>query len=108
MPSLDENLLRNILRGGRYEWRKHVLERLAERGILQGDVLKALFAGERIEDYPEDTPYPSGLYLGWVKDKPLHAVVSLDAEREWAYIITAYEPDLEHFEADFKTRRKRP
>jgi len=25
---------------------------------------------------------------------------------EWAYVITVYEPDLEHFEADYKTRRK--
>ncbi len=60
-----------------------------------------------IEDYPDDTPYPSALYLGWIKGKPLHVVAALDAVHEWAYIMTAYEPDLEHFEADGKTRRKR-
>lgn len=62
--------------------------------------------GERIKDYPEDGPYPSALFFGWAEGKPLHTVVALDETNEWAYVITAYEPDLEHFEADYRTRRK--
>jgi hypothetical protein len=34
------------------------------------------------------------------------AVAALDETNEWAYVITVYEPDLEHFEADYKTKRK--
>ena len=64
-----------------------------------------LRAGARIEDYPEDVPYPSALFLGWVEGKPLHVVAALDAPAQWAYIITAYEPDLEHFESDYRTRK---
>jgi hypothetical protein len=53
-----------------------------------------------IEDYPDDNPFPSGLFFGWQQDKPLHVVPEV-------YVITAYEPDQEHFEADFRTRRKK-
>lgn len=98
--------LRTALAANRFEWRKHALQRLAERGILQAPVLEVLSTGERIEDYPDDTPYPSALFLGWIDDKPLHAVAALDMDNNWAYIITAYEPDLEHFEPNYKTRRK--
>jgi len=69
-------------------------------------VIDVLMLGEEIEDYPADKPYPSALFLGWIEDRPLHVVVALDEETQWAYIITAYEPSLEYFEADFKTRRK--
>lgn len=104
--SLDHDKLLATLSAGRFEWRKHVLQRLGERGISQASVLEVLSTGERIEDYPEDRPYPSALFLGWAEGKPLHAVAALDKANEWAYIITAYEPDLEHFEADYKIRRK--
>ena len=47
----------------RIEWRKHVLQRLAERNILQSEVLKVLLAGELIEDYPDDKPFPRLCFL---------------------------------------------
>jgi hypothetical protein len=34
-------------------------------------------------------------------------VAALEETAPEVYVITAYEPDLEHFEADFKTRRKK-
>ncbi len=65
-----------------------------------------MLSGEIIEEYSEDSPYPSALFLGWVKSEPLHVVAALDAEDSYCFIITAYKPDLEHFEPDFRTRRK--
>ena len=103
--SLNQDELRQALSIGRFEWRQHVLQCLAERGIRQAAVLEVLRAGARIEDYPEDTPYPSALFLGWVDGKLLHIVVALDAQSQWAYIITAYEPDPEHFAPDYRTRK---
>lgn len=99
--------LREVLKKGRFEWRKHILQRLAERDIPQEAVVNVLMSGKQVEDYPEDKPYPSALFLGWVENKPLHVLAALDESNEWAYIITAYEPSLEYFEPDFKTRRKR-
>lgn len=90
----------------RIEWRKHALQRLAERGIPQSAVLAVLFSGEQIEDYPEDAPFPSGLFLGRIANKPFHAVAAFDESNSQAHIITAYEPSLTVFEADYRTRRK--
>ena len=55
-----------------------------------------------------DVPYPSALLLTWHEEKPLHVVASHDRDHQWAYIITVYEPDLEHFGPDYMTRRDVP
>ncbi len=89
----------------RIEWRKHSLQRLAERGILQKDVLEVILSGEMIEDYPDDEPYPSALFLAFLASRPLHAVAAFDESDRRVYIITAYQPSLEFFENDYKTRR---
>lgn len=78
---------------------------MAERRISQATLLEALRAGERIEDYPDDEPYPSALFLASVAARPIHVVAAMDADSDWAYIITAYEPGLDHFSSDFRTRR---
>lgn len=102
----DVNRIRVALRDLRVEWQRHALERMAERDIRRLDTLEVLLTGELIEEYPEDRPFPSALFSGWVKTRPIHVVVALDAGSDRAFIITAYEPDLEHFKPDFKTRRK--
>ena len=76
-----------------------------ERGISRVEIMNAIINGEIIEDYPADRPYPSYLVLG-VEVEPVHVVASADPVARICHIITAYRPDLEHFEADFKTRRK--
>ena len=105
MKSLDIAALQKAVRKRRIEWRKHALQRLAERSIAQKDVLEVLQSGERIEDYPDDTLYPSALFFGRVGSKPLHVVVAFDEINQIAYIVTAYEPSFEVFENDYKTRR---
>ncbi len=103
---VDVNRLRSAVRDVRVEWQRHALERMAEREIRRADALEVLRSGELIEEYPDDRPFPSGLFFGWIKTRPIHVVAALDAERERAFVITVYEPDLEHFEPDFKTRRR--
>ena len=104
MESLDLKSLREFLREGRISWRKHVLQRMAERGMKQDDIISVLLSGERIEDYPNDKPYPSALFFGFVSHRPLHALAALDQVNKIAYIITAYEPTLDVFKKDYKTR----
>jgi len=60
---------------------------------------------ECIHVYPEDTPFPSALFFAFVEGKPLHVVAAFDKTEKKVYIITAYEPSLEVFESDFKTRK---
>jgi hypothetical protein len=91
---------------GRVIWKRHAVRRMAERGITQAQVLSVLISGAWIEEYPNDQPYPSALVLGYADNRPLHVVVGLDAAGRRAIVITAYEPDLGHFEGDYRTRRK--
>jgi len=89
----------------RIRWQRHALQRMMERGIPRSEVTQTLLEGQLIEEYPNDHPLPSGLFLNISDGIPLHVVVAIDIEAEWCYIITAYRPDSEHFEQDFKTRK---
>ena len=77
---------------------------MLERGISRSGVKQAILTGTVIEQYPDDYPLPSFL-IAVNGTKPLHAVLVWDAEERVCHLITAYKPDLEHFEADLKTRR---
>lgn len=62
--------------------------------------------GETIETYPDDTPFPSRLTLGWIGARPLHVVAAVNAEAEETIVITVYEPDLSEWEPGFKRRKR--
>ena len=102
---MDRSKIKTALDLRSIDWERHVLERLLQRSIPREAVIEVLKIGECIEDYPDDRPFPSGLFLGWHGGKPLHVVVALNELALRLFIITAYEPDLKHFEPDFRTRR---
>ena len=91
----------------RLEFRLHAAERMFERSISVDDVRQIIQSGKVIENYPQDTPYPSCLILGNVRGRPLHVVVAKDEVFHRAIVITVYEPDLERWEPGFE-RRKSP
>lgn len=69
-------------------------------------VLEAFNAGEIIEEYPDDQPYPSCLVLGrTLTDRPLHIVCAPVSTERRLIVITTYQPDPVRWEADFKQRR---
>lgn len=94
----------NTINAGRMLWKKHALERMIERGISRSHVKQAILQGSVIEYYPDDYPIPS-LLLASLQPKPLHVVVAYDSEALQCHVITAYHPDLAHFQADLITRR---
>lgn len=106
MKAFPLTKFREAVAEGRIEWRKHVLQRLAERAIPQRIAVEVLISGERIESYSGDKPFPSALFMGYSGKKPYHVVAAFDEGRSRAYVITAYEPSLAVFESDFRTRRK--
>jgi hypothetical protein len=61
-------------------------------------------SGETIEDYPEDTPFPSRLTLGWIGQRPVHMVWAT-ANTGRIVIITVYEPNPEEWDNTFRRRR---
>lgn len=75
---MDREALRDAVSIGRIEWLKHSLERMMERGISRAFAQEILLSGDAIEDYPDDNPYPSALYFGWVENNPLHVVAAYD------------------------------
>ena len=48
---------------------------------------------------------PAALFLDRFGERPLHVVAAVDVETSKVYVITAYEPTLEHFEPDFRRRK---
>lgn len=84
---------------------EHARIRLNERNISIEDIISGINTGEIIANYPDDKPLESCLILGIsVKGKYIHIVVSSDAD--FIYLITAYFPDPEVWESDFKKRKK--
>lgn len=95
------------IKNGNIEWRKHVLQRMLERNIDRADVKAVIIEGEMIESYEDDKLFPSALFFKFIADRPLHTVAAFDEKQNKAYIITGYEPNLEIFESDYKTRKKK-
>jgi hypothetical protein len=93
-------------RPSRLVFRTHALRRMFERRISVDDVRDVITNGETIEKYPDDTPYPSRLMLGWPTDRPLHVVVADNTQDNETIVITAYQPDAAQWEVGFKRRRR--
>ncbi len=89
----------------RFTFRVHAVRRMFERGVSESDVRHVLATGERIEEYPGATPYPSYLVLGWCGARPLHVVAAEDAESNLTIVITVHEPNADRWEPGFRRRR---
>lgn len=107
-PPHPLDFIRRCLRERRVLWTHHVNMRLGQRAITRAMVLDATDSYEIIEVYPDAHFLPGYLLLGWVGADALHIVVAVDNEGDSVRIVTAYRPDPALWEADLKTRRKRP
>ncbi len=102
---IDKELFWSALRRGRIVWRRHALERMLSRNISRDNVKRVLEEREVIENYSEDHPFPSALFIGFVGKRVLHVIAALDKDEGLIYVITAYEPDMQHFQSDMRTRK---
>jgi hypothetical protein len=102
--TFDANKIRQAIRQRKVIWRRHTFERMMERGLSLSVVLDVAVNGEVIEDYSAERPTPTVLLLGWDKKRPIHVVLSMEPNDEIA-IVTVYEPSLDVFESDYRTRR---
>ena len=95
MPSVDD--VRTAFEFDRVLFSEHArhemrTERLGR--VREHEVTEAVATAEQLDDYPDDEPYPSSLFLGWTAaGRPLHFVVSYDEEAGLAIVVTVYEPD---------------
>lgn len=88
----------------KFTYSNHAQKRMFERNISAQDAEDVIMYGEVIEEYLNDKPYPSYLVFGTVKNRPIHVVVA--ANKIEGIIISLYEPDIDRFGTDFKTRKK--
>lgn len=103
---IDIEDLRKLNRAECIAITEHARQRLIERRITLNDVIKCIANGEIIKQYEDDKPFPSCLILGMsVNGKYMHVVISHN--KEYIHLITAYYPNAEQWEADFKTRKGR-
>ena len=110
---MDINELRNAFKSGiPVEYKTHCQKRMLERNISRKDVSNCILYGELIEDYPLDDgnthemSFPSCLIL-WVdvqKNGAIHVVIGFNGRK--IIVISAYHPDTEHWEPDYKTRKE--
>lgn len=83
----------------------HVFKRMAERGFSPDAIKAVIKNGTVIKDYPDDTPYPSRLILGYDGERPVHVVSAYNPAEDKEYVITVYEPDALRWSNDFTERR---
>lgn len=84
----------------------HVIKRCKERNIDSESIINVIMHGEIIKQYEDDKPFPSCLLLGMsINDRYMHVVVASDHVN--LQIITAYYPNIDEWEPDFKTRKGR-
>jgi hypothetical protein len=86
-----------------FTYRIHAVQRMFERNISAKRIHQVFESGETIEDYSDDMSSPSRLILGWEGKRPIHLVVSENAEA--VVVITTYSPEPELWTKDFKKRR---
>ena len=75
-----------------------------DRQITPTEVQKIVLEGELIEEYPENVRGPSCLLLGFGEGRrPIHVVCA--PKEGYLAVITAYLPDPDQWEPDFKRRK---
>lgn len=89
---------------GKIIFRTHSIIRMFQRRVDEKDVRTVLETGEIIEAYPDDTPYPSRLMLGWLGSRPLHVVAAENIAANETIVITVYEPEQNKWSHNFKRR----
>ena len=82
-------------------YRVHAVQRMFARAISEADVRGVVETGRVIRNYPDDTPYPSRLILGFAGTRPLHVVAADVPGTDEVVIITVYEPDPSLWNDDF-------
>ena len=50
--------IKKSIQNSNISWQKHALQRMLERNITRNEVKKAILAGQIIEDYSDDYPFP--------------------------------------------------
>ncbi len=86
--------IRDAIKSGAVRITEHATQAMRDDALTVDDVLHATSAGEVIEDYHVDFPFPSCLVLGGTSDGGIiHSVWAFNGTTKTAILITCYRPD---------------
>ncbi|RPJ54576.1 MAG: DUF4258 domain-containing protein [Dehalococcoidia bacterium] len=95
----------NAIQANRVNITQHARKEAKDDNLLLDEILYSTRNGEIIEDYPDDTPYPSCLVYGQNQDTyPVHSVWAYATDSQIAILITVYRPDPNRW-VDWKIRK---
>lgn len=98
--------IKSCIRRGKIHWTYHVNMRLKGRFISRQVILSSVDTYEIIEEYPKDKYLPSYLIYAQCRNQIIHVQMAVNMENDSVVIITAYEPTLDKWKEDLKTRKK--
>ncbi len=87
-------------------YRVHARQFMFTRSISDECIEHIVHNGEVLEDYQHAFPFPAKLLFGWCNGRAIHVVAAENSSKHQVIVITAYEPTLDKWEPDKKTRRK--
>jgi hypothetical protein len=95
-----------LVLSGDYLISDHGFDELAKDDILPGEALAGIVTATAVEDYPDRRRGPSVLALQRdASDRPIHVLWGIPAgRRRPAILVTAYRPDPDLWDGDFKKR----
>lgn len=106
---IDLEIIRRCFASDRVLYSAHAVKEMRDEElgqIVDAEVYELVCDGEIIEQYPDDTPYPSCLVYGTTTGgRPLHTVCAFNRESANVVIVTVYQPDPEMWE-DYRRRIK--
>ena len=99
--------LKALVAKGEIRISDHGYDELAEDHLFVRELVAGVLAAELLEDYPDFPKGPCVLVLEKDPDgKPIHAVWGIPkGESTPAVLITAYRPDPERWDEDFRRRK---
>ena len=100
------NFIKACIENRSIRWTYHVNMRLKGRYISRDAIVSSLDKYEIIEEYPTDKYLPSFLIFTKYKNIAIHIQIATDFKNNCVTIVTAYKPNLDKWEKDYKTRRK--
>lgn len=100
---IDLGLIVEAIRADHIRITDHADEEAFSDRVSIERALKSVAAGEIVEQYPNDKPYPSCLIYS-VCEGPLHSVWAYNEKSGWAVLITLYRPDPQRW-INWRARR---
>jgi hypothetical protein len=98
-----------LVLSGEFRVSDHGFNELEDDGILASEVIAGVAAATVVENYRDRSRGPSVLALQHDADgRPIRVVWAVPAgERRPAILVTAYRPDPDLWDSDFKRRTRR-